>query len=368
MFVNFAEVIAALGPGAAFRIANATRPPGDYLLNTILPERNMWTYSVDSGSMTIRPTMAGLVGMDSPYPPGSLIEISTFLEQSAKLANEVVLPEATLRQIQEMMQRLQINSQPTNEAAQNEVLNFLDKVVVQPHIDAMEWMRGQAICTGAINWTFNRKSLVVSYGIPAANIFPTRSGTAHYGGSASAFWTDVVNIRRALKGRVRVLLAHPDTIDLARYNAANSMAVIAEGDGGITFRRVTAEGQFTQDVGDTVTLVPYAGEGEIIDPADPAASLIVPFFERGKLVGIGRPAGTRGFRVGEGATADEASDVQLGYTHIAPTVEGGGRPGRWSNLFTPQQRPWELHGMGVTNGLPVIENPELIAIATTDMA
>jgi hypothetical protein len=368
MFVNFQAVIAALGEGAAFRIANATRPPGDYLLNTILPERNMWTYNIDSGSMTVRPTMAGLVAMDSPYPPGSIIEISTFLEQSAKIANEVTLPEATLRQIQQMMQHLRMTDQPTNEAVQNEVLNFLDKVVVQPHIDAMEWLRGQALCTGAINWTFNRKTLVVSYGVPAGNIFATRTGTAHYGGSASAFWTDIVNIRRALKGRVRVILAHPDTVDLARYNAANSMAVVSEGDGSVTFRRLTAEGQLTQDVGDTVTIVSYAGEGEIVDPANPSQSLIVPFFERGKLVGIGRPAGTRGFRVGEGATVDESSDVEIGYTHIGPTVEGGGRPGRWSQLGTPQTRPWEIFGRGVTNGLPVIENPELIAIATSDMA
>lgn len=368
MNLNFAAVIATLGEGAAFRIANAARPPGDYLFNTILPERNQFSYNIDSGSMIIRPTMAGLVAMDSPYPPGGIVEVSTFLEQSAKIANEIGLSEQTLRQIQQMLMQLAIDNQPTNDAAQNTVLNFLDKVVVQPHLDAMEWLRGQALCFGSINWTFNRKDLVVSYGVPAGNIFATRSGTAHYGGSASAFWTDIKNIRRALKGRVRVILAHPDTIDLARYNAANSMVVVADGNGSVTFRKVNGDGQFTNDAADTVTIVAYDAEGEIVDPANPSQSLIVPFMERGKLVGIGRGGRDRGFRVGDGATEDPDTDVAIGYTHIAPTVEGGGRPGRWSQLFTPEGRPWQLKGRAVTNGLPVIENPELIAIATSDMA
>jgi hypothetical protein len=368
MFLNFQAVIAALGAGAVFRIANEARPAGDYLFNTILPERNMWTYNVDSGSMEIRPTMAGMVGMDSPYPPGGIVSVTTFLEQTAKLANEIGLNEATLRQMQQMMQQLAINAQPTTESLEREVLNFLDKVVLQPHFDAMEWLRGQALCFGSINWTYGRKDLVVSYGVPAGNIFATRSGTDYYGGTTSKFWTDVVNIRRALKGRVRAIIAHPDTIDLARYNPDNSMVVVGEGDGSITFRRVNADGQFTNDRGDTVSIVAYDREGEIIDPANPAQSLVVPMMERGKLVGIGISGGTRGFRVGEGATDDVDNDVAIGYTHIAPTIEGGGRPGRWSQLYTPENRPWELRGRAVTNGLPVIENPELVAIATTDMS
>lgn len=369
MFLNFQALITAIGPQAVFRIANERRPPGDYLFNTILPERNLWTYNIDSGSLVVRPTMAGLVSMDSPYPPGSIIDVTQFLEQTAKIANEVKLTEATLRQMQQMMIRLQIDSQPTNDAATSEILNFLDKVVLQPHDDAMEWLRGQALCFGSINWSMNRKDLVVSYGVPAGNILAARTGTAYYGGSTSAFWADVVLLRRALKGRVRVMMAHPDTIDIIRYNTVNNLVTVNDEGGSVTFRKIIpATGQFTQDAGDTITIVGYDKEGEIIDPANPNASLIIPFMERGKLIAIGRNTGERGFRVGEGATDDPENDVEIGYTHIAPTVEGGGRPGRWSQLFTPEGRPWELHGRGVTNGLPVIENPELLAIATTNMS
>ncbi|MTV64502.1 hypothetical protein GM539_14300, partial [Streptococcus pneumoniae] len=52
MNLNFAEAIAALGANASFRIANAQRPPANYLFNTLLPEMNKPSYYVDSGTMT----------------------------------------------------------------------------------------------------------------------------------------------------------------------------------------------------------------------------------------------------------------------------------------------------------------------------
>lgn len=370
MFVNFAAVIAALGADAAIRIANEARAPGDYLFETLLPEEQRWTYSISSGSMSIRPTMAGLVGMDSPYPPGGIIDVSTFVEQTAKIANEVPLSEQALREMQQMLMALTANNQPTNETAQREVLNFYDKVVVQPHLDAMEWLRGQALCFGSINWTYNRKDLVVSYGVPGANILATRTvaGNTYYGGSASAWWADIKALRKALRGNVRAILAHPDTVDMARFNNVNAMVPIAEGNGTITLRRTVNNGTaFSPDAADTVTIVLYDREGEIVDPANPTQSLIIPFMERGKLVAIGNP-GRNGYRVGEGATDDPRYEGRLGYTHIAPTTENGGRPGRWGQLYTPENAPWSLRGRAVTNGLPVIETPEKIAIATTEMA
>lgn len=373
MFLNFQAVIAALGPDAAFRIANETRPPGEYLWETFLPERSVWSYTATDGSMTVRSTMAGLVGQDSNYPPGGVVEVSTFLEQIAKIAIEVPLREQVLRQIAQMLMQLQITGQPTVEASANEVLNFLDKLVVQPLIDAVEWLRGQAMTSGAINWTFNRKDLVVAYGVPAANIFAQRTGTAFYGGSASAFWSDIQAARRILNrtGGVRAFVAHPDTIDIARYNPANAMIPIAEGDGGITFRRIiTSTGQFTQDaVNDVVTLVPYGMEGEIINPATPNTTILVPFCPRGKISAIGNnSAAQRGFRVGQGSTDSPNAALELGYTHMGPTIEGGGRPGRWAQLFTPEQAPWEIRARGAENALPVLESPDKLVILNTAMA
>lgn len=376
MYLDFTAAIAALGGQAGvFRVANEARTPASYLFNTLLPERNMPTYNIDRGSMTVRATMAGLVGMDSPYPPGGLVEISTFMEQTAKFANEVQLNEATLRHLQYMMQQLQLSGGNTTEALAREALNFLDKVIVQPHLDLMEWLRGQVFCTGQINWLFNGKELVVDYGIPAANILTPRTvaGGDAYSEANSGFWEDVRLLRRRVRNAR--IIAHPDTIDAARFNPANAMATVAEGNGSITFRRYVRgsngevlSGAFSQDTGDQVTIYTYDREAEVLNPANPDTTVVLPFMERGKLVAVGQ-GGPLGYQPGQGSV-DEDPNAQnaLGYTHIAPTIEGGGRPGRWAELMTPEHRKWMLIGHAVTNGLPVLESPDRVAIASTELA
>lgn len=371
MFVNFAAVLAALPEGAVMRLANDMRPPGDYLLNTLLPERNLWSYHIEAGNMIVRSTMAGLVGMDAHYPPGGMVEASTFLENTAKIAVEVAMTEGQLRQIQEFLIRMRLDGQPTDDAARDQILNFAEKVVIQPLLDRGEWLRGQAICTGAINWSFNGKDLVVSYGVPAENFLPLRTiaATTNYAGALSAFWTDIRLIRRALRnsGGVRAIMMHSDTLDEARYNPANNMVVTAEGNGQVTFRKILPDTNlFTADAQDTVTIVTYDAEGEVLNPANTAQTLRVPFFLRGKMVGVGNNRAS-GFRVGDGGTPNARDDNTLGYTHIGPTIEGGGRPGRWSDLYTPQGAPYEVHGRGAMNLLPVIETPDKLVIASTEM-
>lgn len=371
MFVNFAAILAELPAGALFRLANEMRPPSDYVFATLLPERNLWTYHIEAGNMTVRSTMAGLVGMDSSYPPGGMVEASTFLENTAKIAVEVKMDENQLRQIQEFLIRMSINNQPTTEAARDQVLNFQEKVVIQPLMDRAEWLRGQALVSGAINWSFNGKDLVVDYGVPAANFLPTRTiaGGFNYAGANSMFWTDVQTIRRMLRGQggLRAIVAHSDTIDQARYNPVNQMIVTNETASSITFRKIIPEtGQFTADAADTVTIVLYDAEAEVLNPANTSQTIRVPFMMRGKLLGVGNNRNT-GFRVGDGGTPDPNADTALGYTHIGPTIEGGGRPGRWSDAYTPQAAPYEVHGRGAMNLLPVIEAPDKLVIATTEM-
>jgi hypothetical protein len=372
MDLNLSAVLAALGPDGTFRIANEARPDGDYLFNTILPEENRASYSIDSGSMTIRATMAGLVGMDSPFPPGGAINLSTFLEQTAKIANNIKLAEATLRQLQDVAMRMAVANQPTVPTITQNLLNFLRKIVIQPHLDRFEWMRGQALL-GSLDWEFNKKAIAIDYGIPTENILANRTGNDAYGGSASKFWTDVRSLRRALANNVRAIIAHGTTIDVVRDNTVNGLVTVNETKtaGGrvstVTLRRLNpTNGQFSADVGDTVTIVGYNGEGEVLDPTDSSKTIKIPFMLAGKLLAIGNNTGNV-FRVGAGGTSDPDVEQSLGYTHIAPTIEGGGRPGRWSRIFVPDERPWEVRGECVTNGLPVIENPNLLAIASTDM-
>lgn len=372
MHLNFQAAIQQLGGAQGLaQIANQARVPGDYVLETLLPERPQYSYHVDGGSMSVRGTMAGLVGMDSPYPTGGVMDVSTFIEQSAKIAIHIPLPEKTLRAIQQMVTVIRGQGGDGMQATVDELLNFYNALIIQPMMDTAEWLRGQALTTGAINWTFNKKNLTVDYGVPAANKLAARTGTAGYGSTASMFWADV----RTLSSRVggaQFFLAHPDTIELIRGNTVNGGAVVAEGGGQITFRRFARDGAgnydpraFSIDARDQIVLVAYGLDAEVLNPNDTATTLRVPFIERGKLVAVGQ-RNRRGYVVGQGALPD-GDNATLGYTHVAPTIENGGVPGRWGQVFVPEHEPWSIHGRGAMNLLPVIEVPEAIAIATTAM-
>ena len=371
MLLNFVEALSRLGRDAGFRIANEVRPDNTYAFRAFLPERNMPTYDVKAANMTVRSTMAGLVGMDSAYPPGGVVESSYFLAESAKLANEVYLPEETIRHMQSILLQMAVNQTPTLDFIANEALNFLNKAVIQPHRDVMEWLRGQALCNGAIDWTFNQKRLYVDYGVPAANKLTTRTNSNNdsYGDSASAFWTDIRAARQALRYNVRGFWLNSRTLDEILNNSVNSLEVLSQTNAGAEVRKFTTIGGNTvpaQDARDRVILNLYDGEGEILDPADRSKTKVVKFLPDGKIIGVGNNSRS-GYRVGEGSTADPEADTALGYTHIAPTVEAGGRPGLWAELYTPQDKPYQLNGRGVTNGLPVLEAPQKIVIMTTEL-
>jgi hypothetical protein len=369
MELNFSEILRQLGPDVAFRIINAARPSADYVFGGILPEQNRATYDVKNGQMTIRTTMAGLVGMDSPYPPVGAMEVTTFNEQTAKLASQVVLPEFVQRELQQFMAALG-NPAASDEAARNVVLNFVDKLLTQSHLDTMEYLRGQCLTTGAIDWTFNKKRLQVDYGVDSSHLFAQRTGTNGYGGTASKFWTDYRAGRALLKQSMRALIAHPDTIEMIVANDANKIFVQnIDPVGTVTIRRIINDntGQLSSDARDTTTIISYGMEGEILDPANPGETIKVPFLDTGKLVMIGDPI-PAGFRVGLGsATEFPQNALPIGYTHIGPTVEGGGRPGRWGDVYTPQHQPWQVVGRAVTNGLPVIEDPNKLVVLDTEM-
>lgn len=372
MDIDFAEAFARLGPNAAMRLANGMRPSADYLFNTLLPERNMEGYVAETGSLTIRSTMAGLTAMDSPYPPGGKAEASDFIENLAKIGNEVTLSEKAQRALQHMLQRMRLSGASTTQAMAEEVLNFTAKVIVQPHLDTAEWLRGQALVNGEIDWTFNQKRLQVDYGVPANHFLPARTGTAAYGGEDSGFWADVRAIRSLLRYNVRQLIAHPDTIEEIVANDANSLAIMSQSGMDFTVQRLIRGAAGTErassDARDRITLTSYQAEAEIINPADPEGPLLVlPYMPRGKILAVGQNSSS-GYRVGEGSTPNPDADRALGYTHIGPTVEGNGTPGRWADVFTPERKRYQLVGQGVTNLLPVIEAPEKLVVATTEMS
>lgn len=359
------QALAQLPPFATFRIANQARTPDRYLFSQYLPERNEPNYEAASGTMTLRPIMAGLSGMDSPYPPGGVIEQTAFNENVAKIANRVRMSEKDLRKLQALIQSLQIRQVAPVPYVLNEVLNFFDKMVLQAHLDTMEYLRGRALVNGAINWTNNGITLAVDYGIPSANILPNRTGNDAWGGSASKFWTDIALLQAALKYNVRAYVVHPTTWTAILGNDVNKIEVIG-GDGQSTFqirKLVGTTDRPSTDVRNVITLQVYGLEASKISDSDPTATTDIPFMPQGKILAIANNTGTV-YQVGAGST--EVLDIAIGYTHIAPTVEGDGIPGRWGRLYKPEQEQWAVVAEGVTNGLPVIEEPKKIAVASSD--
>lgn len=375
MNITFAEAITTLGgPPAIARIANQARTPADYLFASFLPERRIESYNVKTSSMTVRATMAGLVAMDTPYPPGGHVSLATFMEQTAKLALHVSLPEATLREIVALINAVTARNGDAPKTLATEVLNFLNKVIIQGMMDRDEWLRGQALIHAAIDWTFTGTPLVVDYGRAAGNTLPLRTvGNADaYHLPGSLFWTDMRAARSLLKQRVRAAVARSTTIDAIVENEDNNLEITEQTGRGFTVRRLRTMGGNTvpsADARDVITLVPYDREGEILDPATAyKTTLQIPFMEEGAILYVGENARSE-YRVGEGegSTDDPDNDLMLGYTHMAPTVEANGTPGRWAELYTPEREPWALHGRGAENMLPVIEAPNKTVVARTEM-
>lgn len=369
--INFdlRQALDGLGANQAFRIANTARPPADYLFARFLPERPEYDYTAKSGSMTVRATMANLVGMDSVYPEGGALDTSNFSQATAKLAQRLRLPERTLRALQEMLIRLRATGQPTNEAIQRVALNFLDKLIVQPHTDAAEHMRGLALVTGNLDITNGDIRLQVNYGVPSGNFNAQRTGTNAYDGTTSKFWEDIRFHRRVNKS-LRYLIVHPNTIDAARYNPANNLTTVSQGNGQVTFRRLNAQGALTQDIGDVVTFLVHGKEGEILDIANPGKTKKVPFMPTGAMLGIGEGDGAQNLfdGVGQGSTDNPANDDAIGYTHLAPTTEAGGVPGRWAEVYTPQDAPYTVEGRGASNIMPVLENTSKVSVTTSTIS
>jgi hypothetical protein len=355
---------------AVLYMANAARPEQSYLLNTILPNRNRNDYQARTGSMTVRTTMAGLVGMDTDYPEGGQIETGAFNEQVAKIALKMTMREQQLREIQQFMQNLRNQGGQTSETITTamiaEAMNFLNKVIIQGCMDTEEYLKGRALFTGAIDWTFGKTRLLVDYGIPSANKPAQRTGNDGYGGSASKFWSDVRLHRRLQRGEIAAFIMHPDTADMIQYNSVNSLVLVSDPADMTkrTFRKINSIGGYTQDANDQFTVYTYGAEGEVYDLANPGSLTRIPFVPTGVMASFRRNVNNQ-YVVGQGSTPPAL--IELGYGHVAPTVEGGGVAGRWAQLYTPENEPWKMVARGTENFLPVIEDPSKIVLTTTDM-
>lgn len=373
--ITFQEALSALGPNDVVALARDARPGSEYLLNDILPETLRPTYDVGTATMTVKPTMAGLVGMDSAYPPGGAMSLTRFMENTAKMAINVPLAEATIRELQMwQMGQTAIGATVSKERVAQEALNFYQGVILQALWDRDEWLRGQVLSSGQIDWTFGDINLLVDYGLPAGHVLTARTvgNTDAYHLAGSMFWTDYHEARRLLRFTTGIVgIAHPDTIDAIIYNSANDIQVQSDAGGVFRLRRYTniqGNTQLSDDARDAVTLIAYGQGGEVLDPTNglDGSTTVVPFYPAGKITWIGSGRET-GYRFTAGARPDPSLEFALGYHHMAPTVEGDGQPGRWGRLYTPEDAPWALYGQAVENSLPVITNPNRLVIASTEL-
>lgn len=344
------------------RVANAARPPGDYLWAQFLPERDKPTYNVETAGITVRTTMAGLVAMDSPYPPGGVVQLSGFTEKLPKLGIEARLTEENQRKFQEQItfllaqQAMARTDMPKPlDYVVNTILNFNNKVLVQAHLDRREWMRGKALQDGAIDWTFNKKRLNVKYGVPTANMLTRRTGNDNYGGSTSKFWADMRAANSLLNWDIRARIIHPAMLEFILANDANKIAVLptsVDGQYVDLVRLVGSQERQSTDKRDYARLYIYGKEAEILDVANAGQTTIIPFVNKEKITIIGNRVNTP-FTVNIGAT--EPTEIEMGYTHIGPTIENGGRMGLYSRVYRPEAEPWAFVGQAAGNYLPVIE-------------
>jgi hypothetical protein len=287
-----------------------------------------------------------------------MMEVSTFLAKTGKIANKVTLEEEALRQIQQILRQNGFTGVARKEFLANEVLNFMEKVIVQGHMDTAEWLRSKCLFAGAIDWTFNNIKLDINYGVPSTFFGTNRTGNDRYNAehADNKFWVDHYAALAALFYNVRAIIGHTDTI-LKLVNTMQLNVDVSQNGNVFTFKRWRTRGNNERpasDSRDALTIIGYDLEGEVLDPADTSKTKRVQFAPAGKLLYVGNNRRS-GYRVGEGSTPDPVRDLALGYTHIAPTTEGDAM-GRWGRLFVPEDAQWSIRGEGASNLLPVRED------------
>lgn len=391
MNLDFTAALAYLRTvsGARFEVdmANAARPDAARLFTRaggVLPARQVRSYFVRNAGILIRSTMAGLVGEDSIPGPIGAAEMVSFLANTAKYGGHVRLPEAMLREMQATADEIQLGGGDSTRFVVNNILNFVEKLLIQPVLDTYEYLAARACQVGAIDWTFNQKRLQVDYAVPAGNLFAQRTLTESYvagtvnNGSASKFWTDWRAGISLLGGQPVIAIATPNTINGIVENPANSIFLtFRDTFGNANFDRIvnTTTDRRSEDIRNQVSLTAYNQSGNIFDLTTPGQTVQVPFLSDGYIIMVGAPRrnefgvvsdrGDEEGRLGFGNETPDPNAPTIGYTHIGPTVENGGRTGIWSRVDVPWNMPMQLDGLVYSNGLPMLEQVDRLVVLRT---
>ncbi len=377
---TFATISAALRQGRLIELANQPVDPGEALLVNFLPEERIADFTARSGAFKVIPVMAGLTGMDSPYTPGGTFEGTSFVEGTIKATIRTEMPEAFIREVMQMAREIQLGTVEgtTRDYLAFQFLNWLEAVGDQGLADRREYTRGLAISTGAMitaeGTGQNRKTISIDFGVPAENKPAKFTAANGFAGTTSQFLAVARQARRRLKGGLRAIIMSDDTLQMILDNPAHGFVVTAERlspQGNIRtvqVQRAVFQGGQTitpaidRDVNATLTLIGYSRTVNL--RTDSGTLVETQAFPDGVVSFVGN--NTRVAR-----TTSQGGVVQrvnaLGYTHIAPTVEGGLAPGIFLDAFVDPKEPWQVRAHGAENFLPVLEAPSQLFIAQTDV-
>lgn len=383
MQFNFAEIIAEQNANLpamdnfAFAMARTRVVPAEYLWNTVLPVMPKASYYVKGSSMRIYPTMTGLVPMDTPYPPMGAMTSEQFFENTTKVGGVMNFPEATLREMREWAASefsriadgsgLDAARTMRKEMLVNAVLR-MSEVMLKGQWDTMEYCRSRALTKNQIDWTYGKINLKVDYGVPAANI-RSYSGTDSFYNTGSKYWTAMRYVYTRLAAGFTQVMNYQTYLSIIN-NPANNIVVTNDVRLGNGLSRKTVRyfdrsltNYVAVDNRETQDIICYDKSGTVIDKNGALKHL--PFIDDGDIVFIGAEK-PEGFEIFDGSTDDPTREYELGYTHLAPTEEGG-QSAIWQRVFTPEDKPYQLQGETASNFLPVIINPNRIVQIHTAM-
>jgi hypothetical protein len=375
MDATFASVLQQLGNQGIQNLVNAQpEQDADYLGLRFLPEITKNDYRVSGGNIKVKGTLAPTIGMDSPFPEGGFVGMSSLEEMTAKFGMSVTLSEGILRELQKMLDALSLGRGGIGNREQmitNTVINFVQEMIVRPHDDQREWMRCQALTEGIIKQMSNRSQLNVDYDIPVGNKLTLKTGTSAYGRSASVWDADYRTARQKLGWAVMATIMHTSTLEQLVDNPANNLIVTNETFSPdrktriVNVRKKTNNGgviSFDLDARSSYTLIGYGKSGSIPNLASPGDLIEVPFIAPGRIAIFGDAVRRNLLPQTENTPRDA-----LGYYHIGPTVEGDGRLGRWARVYTPEGRPMFIRAEGCENSLPAFDSPERVVLLSTEL-
>jgi hypothetical protein len=393
MEYSFLELIAMFNEGLrgdnfAFRRARNANQPGSYLFNKILPRQNRNNFHTVGGTMTMTATMMGPVAMDSDPAPFGNIEADTFFEKIQKFGGAMFFNEKQQREMMELEKEIRLDTSMNGQMAAGEIdtqINMMsdtgradsgtingarinrlldvNNMIIKSNWDTGEWLCGEALTEGKIDFNFGGLETKIDYRIPAKNI-KTYTGNDRFDQSASK-WYEFLQFVYATIENPRIYLNQNAYFGIANNPVNQIRSVDFTGD----VRRLERYNPnvITQktDSREEATVNVYNKAGSIFDQTtDPKSPRLVPkpFLKDRRVLVIGG-LNTDEYELTLGGVTDPHNELQIGYNHIGPTIEGGGRPGIYANIYSMPHRAQQIFVDTYTNMLPVILNPKKICIA-----